>query len=74
MRRRPQEWEALELRERVPADYERLLGPHHPDTFRARKIVARAHGAVEAVQQPSTATTTAPPTSEPLSEDDEMPQ
>ncbi|WP_328949556.1 tetratricopeptide repeat protein [Streptomyces sp. NBC_00184] len=63
--------EALALDERVLADRERLLGPEHPDTLSAHNNLAIARSAVKAVQQPSTATTTAVPTPEHLSEDDE---
>ncbi|MEU2076790.1 tetratricopeptide repeat protein, partial [Streptomyces sp. NPDC013489] len=63
--------EALELEERVLADSERLLGPDHPHTLNTRKNVGIARGAVEALQHTSTATTTAVPATEPLSEEHE---
>ncbi|MGW3478981.1 tetratricopeptide repeat protein, partial [Streptomyces althioticus] len=65
--------EALELREHVLADRERLLGPDHPNTLISRKGIVHARSVVTAVQQPSTATTTAVPASEPFSKDDEKP-
>ncbi|WTO36417.1 tetratricopeptide repeat protein [Streptomyces achromogenes] len=65
--------EALELHERVLADRERLLGPDHPDTLAARTHVGDIRGAIEAVQQPNTATMTAVPAPERIPEDDEKP-
>ncbi|MET9117571.1 tetratricopeptide repeat protein, partial [Streptomyces longwoodensis] len=35
--------EALELRERVLADRERLLGPDHPDTLTSRSNLANSY-------------------------------
>ncbi|MFD8302991.1 tetratricopeptide repeat protein, partial [Streptomyces sp. NPDC059690] len=62
--------DALELRERVLADRERILGEDHPATLSARHNLARARDAAAAVQQPDTAT--APP-HHPLSDIPEQP-
>lgn len=47
--------DALDLSERVLADYERILGDDHPDTLRARHNLARTHDAAAAVLHPDTA-------------------
>ncbi|MGY5051141.1 tetratricopeptide repeat protein, partial [Streptomyces sp. 900105755] len=48
--------EALDLGERVLADYERILGDDHPNTLTARNNLARARDAAAPVQQRDTAT------------------
>ncbi|WP_159020971.1 tetratricopeptide repeat protein, partial [Streptomyces sp. HNS054] len=48
--------DALNLSERVLADYERLLGPDHPDTLTARNHLAHLRGCAAAAKQPDTAT------------------
>ncbi|MDX3839793.1 tetratricopeptide repeat protein [Streptomyces europaeiscabiei] len=47
--------DALDLGERVLADYERILGEDHPAILDARNNLARARDAAAVVQQPDTA-------------------
>ncbi|MFE7330870.1 tetratricopeptide repeat protein [Streptomyces sp. NPDC057565] len=65
--------EALDLREQVLADYERVLGTDHPDTLTARSNLALAHKAAAAVQQPDTAPLPTVPGPQPPSDTSEQP-
>ncbi|GAB3014236.1 hypothetical protein GCM10023080_096910 [Streptomyces pseudoechinosporeus] len=60
--------DALDLGERVLADYERILGEDHPDTLSARSNLANFRDAAAGVQQPGTATPATPPDLQPPSD------
>ncbi|MGW1761695.1 tetratricopeptide repeat protein [Streptomyces mirabilis] len=65
--------DALDLGERVLADYERILGHDHPDTLTARNNLTHTRDVAAAVQQPDTATPAIAPALQPPSDAPEQP-
>ncbi|MFJ9251099.1 tetratricopeptide repeat protein, partial [Streptomyces sp. NPDC101776] len=67
--------EALDLREQVLADRERILGPDHPATLTARNNLANSYDDVAtAGEQPNTATPPTTPALPPSSAPPAQPQ